>query len=242
MSSATQNISILVREQSFFHEYQPLWNTKFKKVFAYEALLRTDPRINPVFIFKQGREIGALYDFDTASISKSIKKYPDSYWDKFFLFVNIFPSTIIHPKFTEFIKGLVSEYPIIKGRVIFEINEDPIESKLWNEEGFINGLLFLKSMKLMIALDDLSFSSNALEKIIQIKPHFAKLDRTCSENLAKSLEKQTDIESFLAISDNLSVVVLEGIENKEDYVTACNLGVLAVQGYYISKPQRLVNA
>ncbi|NHM33005.1 EAL domain-containing protein [Neobacillus terrae] len=239
MSNDAQNFSILVREQSFFHEYQPLWNTKSKKVFAYEALLRTEPRINPVLIFKQGREKGVLYDFDTASISKSIKKYPDSYWDNFFLFVNIFPSTIIHPKFTEFIEGLVNEYPIIKGRVIFEINEDPIESKLWNEENFINGLLFLKSMKLLIALDDLSFTSNAFEKIIQIKPHFAKLDRTCSENLAKSLEKQTDIESFLAITDNHSVVVLEGIEKKEDYVTACNLGILAVQGYYISKPQRL---
>lgn len=233
------DISSLITTGSFFNEYQPLWNTETETIFAYEALLRTEPRINPLLVFKHGREEGLLYEFDTASILNSIREYPLYYWEEYLLFVNIFPSTIIHPMFPEFIEGLVKEFPMLKERVVFEINEDSFEDKYWDKKEFVNGILFLKNTGLLIALDDLPLTPNSLRKISKIKPHFTKLDRSCSENLSKSKEKQKNIESFLAESTEDSVVVLEGIEKKEDLIAACRLGIPAVQGYYISKPHRL---
>jgi EAL domain-containing protein (putative c-di-GMP-specific phosphodiesterase class I) len=239
MGEPAFNILGLIRKRSFFHEFQPLWMTETEEIFAYEALIRTEPRINPILIFQYGREQGTLFEFDAASISNAIYEYPESYFEKYFLFVNIFPSTIVHHKFSEFVEELVKTYPMIKGKVVFEINEDPVESYLWVEEGFVSGLELLKSKGFRIALDDLGLTAASIEKIARNKPDFAKLDRSCSVNLAKSINKQKNIYSILSKSDCNMVMVLEGIEKKEDLIMASRLGVPAVQGYYIAKPHRL---
>lgn len=239
MGEPVFNILGLIRKRSFFHEFQPLWNTETEEIFAYEALIRTEPRINPILIFQHGREQGTLFEFDAVSISNAINEYPESYFEKFFLFINIFPSTMVHPEFSAFIEGLVKTYPKIKGKVVFEINEDVVESHLWEEEAFVSGLEMLKSRGFQIALDDLGLTAASVEKIARNKPDFAKLDRSCSENLANSINKQKNIYSILSKSDRDMVVVLEGIEKKEDLIMASRLGVRAVQGYYIAKPHRL---
>lgn len=238
MTSAL-DISNIITTESFFSEYQPLLNTETETIFAYEALLRTQPSISPILVFKHGRIEGLLYEFDTASILNSIREYPLYYRDRYLLFVNIFPSTIIHPMFQEFIEELVKKNPMLRERVVFEINEDSVEDIYWEKNEFKNGILFLKKKGFLIALDDLPPTSSSLRKISKIKPHFTKLDRSCSEDLSKSKEKQDNIESFLADSTEDSVVVLEGIEKKEDLIAACQLGIPVVQGYFISKPHRL---
>lgn len=233
------NILGLIRKRSFFHEFQPLWNTETKEIFAYEALIRTEPRINPILLFQYGREQDNLFELDAVSISNAIKEYPESYFEKYVLFVNIFPSTMVHREFSAFIEDLVKTYPKIKGKVVFEINEDLVESHLWEEEAFFSGLELLKSRGFQIALDDLGLTAASVEKIARNKPDFAKLDRSCSENLANSIKKQKNIYSILSKSDRDMVFVLEGIEKKEDLIMASRLGVRAVQGYYIAKPHRL---
>lgn len=70
MVQAALNIASIIENKLFFHEYQPLWRTETKEIFAYEALIRTVQRINPFLIFHYGREHGTLYEFDVASISK----------------------------------------------------------------------------------------------------------------------------------------------------------------------------
>jgi len=239
MGEPAFNILGLIRKRSFFHEFQPLWITETEEIFAYEALIRTEPRINPILIFQYGREQGALFEFDAASISNAIYEYPESYFEKYFLFVNIFPSTMVHREFSGFIEKLVKTYPKIKGKVVFEINEDPVESYLWEEEEFVSGLELLKSKGFRIALDDLGLTAASVEKIARNKPDFAKLDRSCSVNLAKSINKQKNIYSILSKSEGNMVMVLEGIEKKEDLIMATRLGVPVVQGYYIAKPHRL---
>jgi EAL domain-containing protein (putative c-di-GMP-specific phosphodiesterase class I) len=104
MAQPAISISNIMNKRLFFHEYQPLWRTKTKEVFAYEALIRTVHGINPVSIFQYGREQGTLYDFDIASITNAIKSYPDSYFEKHLLFVNIFPSTLVNPEFLKYKK------------------------------------------------------------------------------------------------------------------------------------------
>ncbi|KAA0549967.1 EAL domain-containing protein [Bacillus sp. BGMRC 2118] len=234
------NIENIIKEGSFFNEYQPLWNTKTEEIFAYEALIRTEPRVNPIELFQYGRENGLLYDFDTLAILNAIKEYPNEFFQKYLLFINIFPSTLKHPEFTGFIRKLISDHPEIRGKIVFEINEDPAEATLWKEEEFERGLLFLKKMGFLIALDDLRINPMILEKILANKPDFLKLDRKCSQNLSHSRDKQENIEWLVAYSHNKLVLVLEGIENKDDLVIAKQLGVPLLQGYYIEKPHRLL--
>jgi EAL domain-containing protein (putative c-di-GMP-specific phosphodiesterase class I) len=239
MGEAALNISNIMRQRLFFHEYQPLWNTETEEIFAYEALIRTSPIINPVLIFHFGRERGVLYEFDIASITNAIKEYPESYYQKYHLFINIFPSTLVHPDFPTLIRGLVQDYPLISGKVVFEINEEPLESMIWDADTFVERINLLRELEFLVALDDLRLSSVSEKKILKYSPDFVKLDRSCSRDLAHSINKQKAIHSLLTKSEDNVVIVLEGIENEEDLITASRLGIPAVQGYYISRPRRL---
>lgn len=238
MSVAALDISSIMRQKLFFHEYQPLCSTETEEIFAYEALIRTNPVINPVLIFQYGREQGQLYGFDTASISNAIMEYPESFYQDYHLFINIFPSTLVNPDFPVFIRDLVQDYPMIIGKVVFEINEEPIESLIWETEIFIERMNLLRELEFLIALDDLIISSDSVKKILKYKPDFVKLDRSCSSNLAHSISKQKAIQCMLSKAEDV-VFVLEGIEDEEDFITASLLGIPAGQGYYISRPHRL---
>lgn len=233
------DLTSLIEKGSYYNEYQPLWSSSTDSIFAYEALIRTTPRVNPLQIFEYGREKGHLYKFDTTFILNAIKEFPKTYFKSYFLFINIFPSTIIHSSFSNFILEILSKYPEIKGRIVFEINEDPHEEIHWIDNKFIEGLAYLKQSGFLIALDDLVINSITFEKIYKLKPHFAKLDRAFSVELANSHVKQEDIRFLLAFSKDKTIVVLEGIEKHNDLEKAKQLGVPLLQGYYIQKPRRL---
>ncbi|PLR75943.1 diguanylate phosphodiesterase [Bacillus sp. V3-13] len=227
-------ITALLEKRSFFSEYQPLWNTETNSIFAYEAFFRIEDGTSPLVIFQDARDAGLLYELDTASIQNAIKNYP--FFKKYFLFVNVFPSSLIHDKFPMFIKGLMNRFPEIKGEIIFEINEAALEEDCWNKDIFSDRLEFLRSSGFQIAFDDLPITELSLTKIRRHEPEFVKLDHTYSIQLSESLVKQQSIEYLLSYINRKNMLVLEGIETAEDLLVARNLGVPLLQGYYIAKP------
>lgn len=233
------SVSKLMEERAFYNVYQPVMSSESEEIYAYEALLRTTPFINPEIIFNYGRDEGLLFKFDSAAISNAIKEFPYSFFMKYFLFINIFPSSIVHPDFKNFIENLLHNYPKIKYRVVFEINEASCEKEFWKEDFFAESLQWLNYMGFKIAFDDITFNHFSVDFIENYKPDFVKLDRSCSKNLSALLEKQIFILNLLSEMKRNMYVVLEGIETKEDFQIAKEIGVPYLQGYYFSKPHRL---
>ncbi|MEH7239304.1 EAL domain-containing protein [Bacillus sp. JJ1562] len=234
-----KEISTWLDDGFFYTEFQPLWNSKKDTIFAFEAFLRTAPKINPELIFENARGYGLLYELDTKSILNAIKEYPNAYLINHLLFVNVFPSSIVHQEFKEFITKLLITYPDIRGRLVFEINESKHEESIWEEEVFLEGILFLKSKGFRIAFDDLPPSDYPIKNIARLHPEFIKLDRSYLKGLSKSQKNQKTISFLLSYSFPKTTVILEGIETKEDLEIARKLEVSALQGYYFSKPHRL---
>lgn len=233
------NIAKLIKGRFFHNVFQPLWSSDNDETFAFEALIRTSQNINPETIFEYGRNEGMLFEFDTASISNAIKEFPYSYLQRYLLFINVFPSTIVHPNFIEHIENLLCSYPEIIFRTVFEINESLDEENYWSLDIFAKRLLWLKEHGFKIAFDDFPLTNTTIGLIQKFKPHFVKLDRIYSADLSKSIENQEKIVDLLNSLNRKVHVVLEGIETKEDFQMANQLGVPFLQGYYISRPHRL---
>ncbi|TSI04493.1 EAL domain-containing protein [Lysinibacillus sp. BW-2-10] len=233
------NIHNLIRENKLYSEYQPLIKSDNEKIFAYEALMRTTPWTNPLTVFEQAREHNLLFELDTVCIMNAIKGYPKEYLSKHLLFINIFPSTVIHDKFESFLKSVSEAFPKLKNRIVFEINETENEQKLWWQTQFLNRLVLLKRFGYSVAFDDLSISKASLKKLELLTPDFVKLDHTKGKDLSQSVAKQQLISLFLEYTNEKMKLVLEGIEEKADLEVARKLGVPLLQGYYISKPKKL---
>ncbi|MFC4409928.1 EAL domain-containing protein [Chungangia koreensis] len=232
------NVSRLIEERLLYCEYQPLTNLE-DMTFAFEALMRSTPRINPLTVIKEARTTGLLYELDTQCIINAISEFPNSFFGKYYLFINVFPSTILHPDFRQFISSLFSKYPWIRHRVVLEINEDRAEDDLISLPIFVEKLSILKITGFQIALDDIAISKTSFERMEKFLPNFVKLDHTRSKDLAVSSDKQQLISIVLDYTKENAELILEGIETEADLKTAKELGVPLFQGYYISKPKRL---
>lgn len=146
--------------------------------------MRSRLKINPLAMIKDAKNRGVLYKLDIECITNAIEEYPYFNIKNQYLFLNIFPSTIIHEQFELFIESLLIKFPKIKGSVVFEINEIRAEEEIWGKAIFLKRLAFLKIHGFFIAFDDLPLCRSSLKKMELLSPDFVKLDHTKSKGLS----------------------------------------------------------
>ncbi|RDI40023.1 EAL domain-containing protein [Falsibacillus pallidus] len=235
------SVEKIIHSGSVEHYFQPIWRIAHWKVYGYEGLLRfgSGNRINPEELFDEARSEGLLYEFDTLSFVKAIEQFPFMDFDQQLLFLNVYPSTILHPDFIELLIRLIEKHPELPGRVVLEMNETIEEEYAWNDPDLPQKLDVIKKFGFLIALDDVGKGAATFQKMIDFKPTFVKLDRYFSEGLAYSKEKQETISMLSQYLDPQMTFILEGVEQDVDLAQAKMLNVPIVQGYLLGEPQKL---
>lgn len=229
-------------EQLFYHVYQPLWNLEAWDILGYEALIRVaNGNIENVeSLFQEARKAGHLYEFDTASIKNAVSHFLFSRLNKELLFLNIYPSTILHDRFKYFLDELTSQFPEINGRIVFELNEAKEEDEIWKVAELNEKIQMIKSYGFYIAVDDVGKGASTFQKIIEFQPNYIKLDRYFAKDLAFNEEKQQIVTLLANYCRNKMVLILEGIEKEVDLAQARLLQVPVAQGYLLGKPQKFL--
>lgn len=220
-----------------FHEYQTIIDLKTEDVFGYEALVRSNNEYNPFHLIQTARKTNVLFKLDTISIKVALIEMKKSLNSNFF--INIFPSTVIHPNFQFFLDELLTIEKENRNKIIFELNEENKEHGIWSILSFKERIEQLRKNNFKIALDDVGTAAASLINVIEFEPDFIKLDKYFAKSLDKSSKKQKIIQLFAQNKNNETKIILEGIETKEDLIAAKELGVDLGQGYFISKPEIL---
>ncbi|SET08038.1 EAL domain, c-di-GMP-specific phosphodiesterase class I (or its enzymatically inactive variant) [Oceanobacillus limi] len=229
--------TLLYKNKNFYHAVQPILNVSTNEIYGYEALLRSNEITNPELLFKSYKEKNLLFELDMSSIQEAcmrLTEIPNS--EDALLFINIFPSTLVHPSFHKHLKELQSMMSIKSSSIVFEINEAEKEKDL---PAIKKVVADLKKEGYLIALDDVGGGESSFQTLLELDPDIVKIDRTYASNLASSPKKQKLIQLLLQLFGKDIPVVLEGIETKEDNAKAKEIGVPFVQGYYFGKPNRL---
>lgn len=228
----------MIEKDAFSHSYQYLYQMECLTPIGAELLFRAEYG-NPEFIFQMAREENKLYELDTKSINKAIKTYYSQEHQHLdgLLFINIYPSTILHHEFPSFAFHLLERFPESYKHIIFEIIET---EKTNNLQLLKERIQLLKKCGYQVAMDDVGKGWSSLSLMIELKPDFIKLDRYFSIDLANTEQKQKMIKLLLDYYEGTGTrIVLEGIETKKDLTMAQSLGVHLCQGYYLSMPTPL---
>jgi EAL domain-containing protein (putative c-di-GMP-specific phosphodiesterase class I) len=241
MNISDISIKELIEKQQLEHVYQPLWDLSNWKIFGYESLIRiVNGGIHNIEqLFQIAREQGCLYELDTTSIKNSILHFPFSKQRKKLLFLNIYPSTILHDRFKSFLDDLVAHFPAIEGQIVFELNEAKDEEEVWEFSELKEKIRMIKDDGFYIAIDDVGKGASTLQKIIEFQPDYIKLDRYFAKDLAMNKEKQRMVALLASYCQKKTVLVLEGIEKEVDLAQAKLLEVPAAQGYLLGEPHQL---
>ncbi|MCM3140997.1 EAL domain-containing protein [Brevibacillus sp. MER 51] len=233
-------MNVVLAKESLYPVFQPLVHLATGHFFGYEALLRSSTQHSPEFLFRKAREEGHLFELDTMSMKKAIESYFTNVTSNNhapYLFINVFPSTLVNPAFLSFVtEGLFGSW---NRRIVLEINETNEEDKMWELRLLGKKIRELRQHGFLIALDDVGSGAASLKKIVEYEPDIVKLDRYFGNQLSSMPNKQKLVSLFVQYCQDHIQLVLEGIEEPEDLAVALALGVPVGQGFLLGHPEPL---
>jgi EAL domain-containing protein (putative c-di-GMP-specific phosphodiesterase class I) len=222
-----------------YHLYQPLIDlSENQTIYAYEALFRNNSNISPDIVFHSATRANILYQLDTMSIQKAISTFFEKNLSECHLFLNIYITTVLHPNFFHFFNKLCEKYTGLPNKLFFEINETSAE-ELWINPLLKRSFQTLRNLGVRFAIDDFGQGSSSIKKAIEYEPECIKLDRYFATNLAQDKNKQRFLSLFRGYYDKDTLLVIEGIEEKEDLIVAKQIGLHIAQGFYLGMPREL---
>lgn len=212
--------------------YQP-------ETLGFEALLRTAFAKGQIEeLFSLARRHNYLYKLDTMAIEGAIKHFPFEVLKSEDVFINVFPSTLLHPHFQLFLTYLLNTYKNAKHRIVWELNETLHEKILWESPALFARVMSLKEAGFKIAIDDFGAGAAAMRQVSMYEPHYMKLDRSYAEGLADCKQKKDLIDLLVNYYPHTNLI-LEGVERDKDLAAAISLNLHAAQGYLLDMPQSI---
>jgi EAL domain-containing protein (putative c-di-GMP-specific phosphodiesterase class I) len=211
----------------FYVAMQPIVDLERRRIFAYEALLRSkSPDFNegPIPILKAAVAEGAMGELGRALRQMAVDATPSGH-----VFLNVHPS--------EFDEGWLvrPDDPIFAhSDVYLEITESV---PLSHFEMCQSVLRELRARGVFLVVDDLGAGYSNLKYIADLYPEVVKLDRDLIMNLEKQPRLQKLVTAIVRLCADLGAkVVAEGIETPEELAAVMRTGVHYAQGYLLARP------
>lgn len=227
----------LIIDEDINTVFQPIVDLKTLEIIGYEALARGPKGTeysSPLLLFILAAEHGLSFELDRLCRRKAFEAVRNmNIKDK--IFVNTLTMTIHDPEFRGvYLNELLEDLKIKPENVIFEISETL---------AIDNYALFRKAMKdytdigIVCASDDTGKGYSDLERIMELKPGFLKIDISLVRDIDKSYIKQEIMRAIINLSKSInSKVVAEGIETRGEYEQLKAMNVEYGQGYLFAKP------
>jgi len=217
----------VIEERQLQVAYQPIYNLKTGKVFAYEALARVESPAfeNLIELFQVASEAGRVAELGRLHREQAVSRCPMQP-----LFINIFP--------TELDYGLLvrPDDAIFRHRwpIYLEITESlPLSHFKQCKE--VLSELRLRGM--MLAIDDLGAGYSNLKYIADLAPDVVKLDRNLIIGVREGNRQAKLVRAIVGLCSEMGArVVAEGIETIDELVVAERAGVEYCQGFLLGRP------
>lgn len=224
----------IIEEKQIRTLYQPIVSLADRQPVGYEALARGPKGTffeNPVNLFALASEANMSFDLDTLCLNLAVEKAA-SFISNRLLFLNIDPFVIN----SDYLKNLtfLQSSTLTPSQICIEITE---RTFVTNFETLAKNINKLKSMGVMIVIDDLGEGYSTLKAIVELKPKYIKADISLVRNIHKDIVKQNLMRMIIELARSIDcTIIAEGIETEEELKTLISLGIKYGQGYLFAKP------
>ncbi|MCQ2521511.1 MAG: EAL domain-containing protein [Lachnospiraceae bacterium] len=228
--------NMLLEKNMFSYAYQPIIYVETGEIYAYEALMRTDPVIgmNPLQVLDAAKDSNRLYDVEKATLF-NVMGQVDKENERFYgrkVFINSIPGFFLNEKDE---KKLAKQYKKHFHRFVVEITEQNTLSE--DELSRLKNLGAEESHN-QIAIDDYGTGHSNIVNLMRYEPHVVKVDRFLITNIDQDRNKQMFLKSTVEFAKLNNIMVLaEGVETREELFMVIKLGVDLIQGYYTARPE-----
>lgn len=218
--------------------FQPIYSMQSLMPLGMEALSRppTSGLIdNAEFLFKTALILDMYSEVEILCWKKAVGEWQRIGGQKQ-LFLNCTPYFIESGRLN---KDFLNQLNIDLKNVVLEITE---RTAIQKQGVFLERLHELKELGMKIAVDDVGSGFASLDTVVEIRPDIVKIDRRLIHNLHQDELRYHIVQAVVSFCKKSKImVVAEGVEEEEELEAVRELGVDAVQGYLLGKPDPKVN-
>jgi EAL domain-containing protein (putative c-di-GMP-specific phosphodiesterase class I) len=212
--------------------YQPIVRYGGRRIYAYEALLRSSEKTlpHPGAIIEAAERLGRLGELGRAvrtHVAATVTKSPIP-----LVFVNLHATDLLDDELYS------ASAPLSKlaSRVVLEITERVSLDGISDVQARVSNL---RQLGYRIAIDDLGAGYAGLTSIAQLQPEIMKLDMALVRDVDVDSTRQKLVSGMVSLCKEMEVeVITEGVETRSERDALVRLGADLMQGYFFAKPDR----
>lgn len=229
-----------LKKEEFFLCYQPILDTRTRKIVSMEALIRWRHPIRGVIspqefipIAEETGIINPLGEWVIYTSCKQLKTWHELGFEDCSLSINISMLQLQQQNFAETVKEILVEVKLSPKYVELEITESMFIDLIPSVKRNISKL---RELGVRISIDDFGTGFNCFSSIQSIDIDTLKIDRTFTTNI-KNHVNSAIIDAIITLGHEINAkVTAEGVEKEEQFEFLREKGCDMVQGYYFSKP------
>jgi diguanylate cyclase (GGDEF)-like protein len=217
--------------------FQPLVNTRSRKVSGYETLLRWNRPghglVSPAVFIECAEETGIIVPLGEWVIRKAIHEAA-SWKDDVTVAINLSPAQMKNPSLVATVVSALAAAQLDPSRLEIEITESVL---MQETDANIRTLHALKDLGVRIALDDFGTGYSSLSYLRAFPFDKIKIDQRFVRDIETSVENQAIVRAVISLARDLGMrTTAEGVETEQQATMLAGLGCMEVQGYLYSRP------
>jgi EAL domain-containing protein (putative c-di-GMP-specific phosphodiesterase class I)/GGDEF domain-containing protein len=233
----TPLLKALIDQRAIRAVFQPIVDLNDGMIVAHEALCRPLPDsgfANADDLFHSADEAGLLWELEQVTRALALEAAAD--WPRDTrLFLNTSPSVFADDRFARVLREDLARIPHLgPNQIVLEVTE---RSEIAFDDTLLRQVNLAKDVGFNVAIDDAGAGTSGLNRMMQIRPHWIKLDRQLVSEIDADPYKQNLVRFFVHFARMSGVsVIAEGIENPAELATLMGLGIRFGQGYFLARP------
>lgn len=229
----TAELNKILNNEMIVPFFQPIYSSPSMDILGFEALSRPSTNTslsNPELFFKAALAYGVYTEIEKLAWRKAFGE-----WQRRLgqgkLFLNCTPYFIGNNPIE---RGFFASLGVDPRHVIIELTE---RTAIHDHDLFVEKLNALRGLGMQIAVDDVGSGFASLDTVAEVRPDYVKIDLKLIRDINFNTLKKNIVRSIITFCRQSDIItVAEGIEERAELRTVCDLGVDAVQGYLLGKP------
>ncbi len=218
--------------------FQPIFDVAQQRCVAYEGLLQAtnsaSQRVNPesVFALSAGHQEELFLDWLCRALHlRNFRNLADA---DALLFLNAYPAAAIEdPHHPLVFREMIDFYGISPQQVVVEI----LETGTSDEAKLVDAARLYRKLGCRIAIDDFGIGYSNFDRLWRLHPDYVKIDRSVTASAVRETHARLVLANLVKLIHECgSKVIVEGIETRDEALTALEVGADFVQGYYFARP------
>lgn len=217
-------------------QYQPVCQGEGKEVVGVEVFTRfldENNEISAGIVAPIAERLGLAVELDKTvlkALSGDVLSGAGGYYA-----VNLCTPSLGSEDFRGWLEDYLAADEALAGRLVFEIQETALHTDNVDVAAF-QGLLHSHGARL--AIDHFGLESSAFGYLSSLPLFYIKVHRSFVKGVEGNPDNQFYIKSLLQLTHSRDIdLIAEGIETDAEWRTALDLGVDAMQGYFLGLPE-----